>query len=175
MPFQLKPVSELEKNLLITYVPGIPDISKDESISISFRQGTEMESRLVADFEMTPVTRSWDFAENGTARNAQQFSIKSKDQPLLLRYAYEVYLTMTATDILNSDGSPLFKFADSDGTKKVAGSFDNFLKKWGRLPTSLAIAIHDGCLQANPDWAPAGRIDDDEPEGEGLRATIVAP
>ena len=48
--------------------------------------------------------------------------------------------------------------------RKVAGGFEDFQKKWGLLPKPLAVAIHDKCLEVNPDWD--YRLRGDEEEGE---------
>ncbi len=58
----------------------------------------------------------------------------------------EVRLTITGTDILMPDGSPL-KF--SDGKVEDERQFN---KWWGMLPPKWARMLHKKCLELNPMW-----------------------
>jgi hypothetical protein len=158
MAYQLKPVAELEKHFTITKVRGILEITEEEPVKVAFRQATEGESRKREDFISVPVTRSWseesDFAQ-------ERYQLK----PAGARRAYEVYLTLSACDILDAEENPLFKFSELNSVRRVAGGFEKFEARWGLLPNSLAIAIHEKCIEANPDWG-FQWLSDEDAEGE---------
>jgi hypothetical protein len=73
-------------------------------------------------------------------------------KPVGERKAYEVFLTMSACDIEVDESKSLFRFSEIDGLRRVAGSHEEFLKKWGRLPKQVTSAIHLKCIEANPTW-----------------------
>lgn len=163
MPYKVPSVADLERNLPITIVFGVPEITPDNPIKVSFRQARNREDTLLQNWiQQEPAV--YEYGEGSSVRQ------EVKSRPDMERRAYEIYLTMTACDIVSEDDTPLFKFSELNDTRKVAGSFDKFLDKCGDLPTSITRALHLKCIEATPEWAfywasrqaPAG--DDDEGE-----------
>ena len=161
MAFQLKPLAELSKETTIIKISGIPEISEDSPIVVAFKQATEYEAMERDDFLAQPVELE---IKDGMYANERR-----RPRTFARRRAFEVYLTMTACDILNENGKPLFNFAEMDGVKKFAGSYEAFLKKWGKLPLPVADAIHEKCIEVNPDWSffASLRNNADEEDAEG--------
>jgi len=159
MPFQLPPVAELEKEFVINEVPGIPAIHEDNTIVVVFRQATEDEDAKREAFINVPVRTSYDTQGVFEGETRQPKTVAE-------RRTKEVHLTMSACDILGEDGKPLFAFAEVDGKRRLTGTFSDFKKKWGLLPKPITVALHDRCIEANPDWGFRWLTDEDL-EGEG--------
>ncbi len=156
MPFQVKSLAQLEAEYRITKVVGLPEIDEENPILVSFRQATNAEDIKRDEYVSVPITRRY---ASGDDLPSEQFQLK----PVALRQAYEVYLTMASCDIIDEDNTPLFKFSEVNGARKVAGDFSTFQKKWGRLPSSVCDAIYLKCLDSNPEW---GFNFGDDDEGE---------
>jgi len=63
----------------------------------------------------------------------------------------EVFLTLKACNIENSEGKPLWRFSKNGTINEV-----EFNKGWAILPQSVATEIHDCVLELNVDWRPEG-------------------
>lgn len=61
----------------------------------------------------------------------------------------QVFLTLTACNIQNSNGDPLFHFENG-----VLKSEDEFIKAWNLLDPIVAEEIHEKVLEQNPIWDP---------------------
>lgn len=70
----------------------------------------------------------------------------------------EVFLTLVACDVLDSDGTALFKFR-MDGEKQVLDMNERSFKlAWSKLDGIIAAEIHSKVMEVNPDWdGPLGR------------------
>ena len=61
----------------------------------------------------------------------------------------EVFLTLSACNIMGISGKPLFRFVNG----KVDMNREQFTVAWGELPLSVCEEMHEKCLIVNPDWA----------------------
>lgn len=159
MPYK-PPVVPLSKTERITKVKGIPEINEENYILVGFRQATGADTDKRQTFNFTPFTRTY---VEGSEYGVDTYNVPGK--PIGERWAFDVYLTMTECDILDpakTEDAPLFKFSEVNGLRRVAGSFEEFYKKFGALPDGIKIAIHDVCLECNPTWA---GFDDEDEEG----------
>jgi hypothetical protein len=151
MPFvvSLVPTSTERK---ITKVKGIPSITEENPIVVSFRQATGEETDKRQVFNFTPFTRTYSDESN---YGIDKYEAAGK--PVGERWAYDIWLTLTDCDIEAQDEKgatgPMFKFSEINGVRKVAGAFEPFYKRFNTLPDALREAIHDACLECNPTWA----------------------
>lgn len=162
MPFVVS-VVPTSKDKRITQVRGIPSITEENPVHVSFRQATGEETDKRATFNFTPFQRTY--------RADSDYGIDSYDRPgkpVGERWAYDIYLTMSDCDIMvEADGvqKPMFAFVELNGVRKIAGNFEKFYKAFNALPDGLREAIHDACLEVNPTWA--GIRDEETEEGNG--------
>ena len=168
MAFTLPDVSTLEQSTTIKFVPGFDAIIPTDPsthVNVGFRQATAREDMLRDSWanEDPSVFEYKRGDSNGSMR--QQVRMKPERE----RRAYDVFLTMSSCDIQMAEGKLLFRFSEMDGQKRVPGSFEDFKTKWGKLPTSLALAIHLQCLKVNQDWISdytSRAEEDDDSSGE---------
>jgi hypothetical protein len=70
----------------------------------------------------------------------------------------EVFLTLTSCNILDPNGSPLFRFKMVNDKSTLDMNNQEFAIAWGKLPGDIALEIHEKVLEVNPLWdGPLGR------------------
>ncbi len=166
MPFKLPSVAELEVQYTIKNVPGYVTDDEDSWIRVSFRQATEAETLKRESFAQNPYKREWRSDEDSATPTVYAETVDNY-KPLGERWAFDVYLTLTSCDIFDRDDTPLFTFISTSDGMTVVGTFPEFLKAWGKLPTPVANALHARCYEANPDWSPRSPAEAEKEELEG--------
>lgn len=68
--------------------------------------------------------------------------------------AFDVYLTLSDTNITDEEGKPFFPFARSQGVMRYHGTFTEFLLRWNKLPKAVSEAVIQAVYQVNPEWDP---------------------
>lgn len=116
-------------------------VAGDNTVSISFRQGTTQE-----DAERTNWMNRRKYMYDDKVRQMVEVAELNPDDLERL----EARLSMTDCDLKLPDGSPI-SFKEELGVRRVANlvQFDAW---WGLLPTQWAGAIYECCLEVNPDW-----------------------
>ena len=138
MPFQIKPPVEKEFFLVKTD----KEFGDEEGATkISVRQAAtgEVTSRnnLFTDFKRT-------YEVDGDITVTQHISFDDIKR-------YEVYLTLSACNIIGLDGNPLFTF--NKGRLKDEAAFKI---AWDLLPVTASREIHSKVLDMNPQWPREG-------------------
>lgn len=64
----------------------------------------------------------------------------------------EAYLTMVGCDVLDADGTTLFKFKTVGDRLQINMSEREFKVAWNKLDPIIAAEIHSKVLEVNPDW-----------------------
>jgi len=143
MPIQMK--VPMVKDYTLVKSDRARDIPEPESTRISVRQGRqEAHERRAALFSQVIREMSRNESED-VVRLIQRFSFEELKR-------IEVFLTLTACNILDENGRDLFKF-NSQG--HIAES--DFNAAWGVLDPDIAQEIHECVLDLNVDWRfPAG-------------------
>lgn len=105
---------------------------------ISIRQATqgdvELRNALFADF-----TREYDGRMVKVVQHISYDDIRR----------LEVYLTLTACNLLDSKGEPVFTFINDKLVDQIA-----FKRAWAGLEPVIAIEIGEKVLEMNPIWRP---------------------
>ena len=106
----------------------------------SFRQATARDVQIRDTLVFGPQQRILA-ADGLSIRDAVAFSVRQE---------VECRLTMTScVGLLREDGSPVFRFKRG----KLNMDDQEFHDAWGLLfPQEVVDALHNACLDANPDW-----------------------
>jgi hypothetical protein len=140
MPFKLQPV--LVKKI---YLQLNNEQDPDEDTWIEARQATQAEQERRQ--ELTAESTREYVGDSQTVRVTQRWSIEEQRK-------LEVYLTLAGCNILDENDKPLFVFRTVDGKKRLDCSLDAFGEIWGKLPSAIALRIHEAVLEVNPQWNP---------------------
>jgi hypothetical protein len=119
-----------------------------ESTRITIRQATQ-EQKEKRDVVFSTITRIMS-------------SVTSPDDEVALRQRWsweelkrvEVFLTLVSCNLLDENGSPLFKFKnDKNGHQNLDMTDVAFRDAWGKLPPEIADEIHENVRSVNLTWA----------------------
>jgi YD repeat-containing protein len=116
----------------------------DERAWVSVKQAAEMDN---IDVEEQRKNVRFSYDEEG--RPVEQYSTNVRKL-----WAMQAYRTLTDSgNISGFDGKPLFEFEDTAfGHGKVKGGYQDFLDRWGQLPSYVTGAIMSAIYELNPDW-----------------------
>jgi hypothetical protein len=64
----------------------------------------------------------------------------------------EAFLTLVHADILDVDGTPLFRFKTEENRQVLDMNQNEFKKAWGKLDPIIAAEIHQKVMEVNVDW-----------------------
>lgn len=131
-PLQL--TAPLEKTLPLEATDQLFDCA---GTTVTIRQATQAQHEKREELWETHIreVRAGD-EEDGNIRYVQKFSVFE-----LMRM--EAFLTVVESNILDSDGSMLFRRGMNE---------KDFATAWGKLPRSTAEEIHGKVLEVNVDW-----------------------
>lgn len=148
--------------------------AKDQRAWVSVRQATEQE--VMSLEARIPDTRyeHMEYKEGGVQVRK---TVETREEAMRERFAYQVYCTLVDAGNIFSDAQntrPLFTFRDAGDYQKFNGTFEDFLKAWGKLHPLVSMAIRDCVYDHNPqwDWRPLFR---DGPEGEAIAEAEESP
>lgn len=139
---------------------------KAERAWVQVRQATEQDSMMLES--SIPDTRYEYLDEVGPNGRPIRKTIETRDERVRDRFAMQVWLCLCGAGNIDTPTGPLFKFRDAGDYHKFDGDFNGFLKVWGLLQSSVAMAIRDVVYNHNPhwDWRPIFTDKDDKDEGE---------
>lgn len=119
-----------------------------EGTQITVRQASQGQHERRQDLFAEMTSRI--AGEGGQIEIVQRFSL-----PELHRI--EAMLTLTACNIEDEDGKPLFKFRESKNGQSYLGMTDlEFREAWNKLPVDVAEEIHSKVTEVNISWGPEG-------------------
>jgi hypothetical protein len=148
-----KLIAPTEKAFALTVSSPYPDrrVGPDDPIAVSFRQATEATNLKRQEYLDRPIKRLWEKGLDGEDQYSEEFKLT----PFGKRMAVDVWLTMTACNITDESDAPLFTCKEK--------TFEEFLRKWGRLWPEWVETISGACLRVNPIWG-LGVPDENEDE-----------
>jgi len=153
MPFQLK--SPLRKEFRLERSDK-EFATEGDPTSVIIRQATQGDYELIRDL-LNDYRREYD---------GQTITISQRLSPDDIRRR-EVYLTLSACNIMDEHGKPLFKFEKERLKNEL-----EFKAAWYRLPPVVAEEIHKYVLEINPLWddgtLPPVSVEENESEPEVL-------
>lgn len=124
-----------------------------EPTRVTIRQATQAqnEKRSHIYSEVTNVINRGLEDMNAEVQLRQHWSLEELKR-------MEVFLTLVDCNILDENGSQLFRFR-SDGKRQVLHmTAREFAEAFGKLPQDIALEIHEKVLEVNPSWdGPLGR------------------
>jgi len=161
VPVVSEPIYLSDKSSAVAKLEG--KSPKAEKAWVRVRQATEQDSMMLE--ESLPDTRYEYFDETGPNGRPIRKTIETRNERVRDRFAMQVWLCLCDAGNINTPSGPLFKFKDAGDYQKYDGNFDSFLKVWGQLPPSVAVAIRDVVYDYNPHWDWRG-IFRDADEGE---------
>jgi hypothetical protein len=115
----------------------------------------------------SPTTASFRQASfRGNSRRRNIFSEWKRElnadgkEIVIMRWSWDevklldIFLTMTACNILGMDGKELFRFKNN----RLDMSEQEFISAVGELRDEVVDELHDKCLEVNSDWQVEGEV-----------------
>ena len=146
MPIKLSP--PVEKEFILAKTDQLYGNDGSEPTMIRVRQASRGINELRDQRQMT-MTQVIDSSRPQEIMYRDFVTMKSL-------YRYEVFLTLSDCNILDSDGKPLFRFSVAGNRRVLDMSEANFNDAWNQLDEVVALEIIDFVHEVNISWKNQG-------------------